>query len=232
MEIFKDIYSSAHAQQRFLNDFEIGIAFDRFQKASAALEAAKQLAKSSEQLVSNASQIVFSKFPQHAFTQNDREKCSRDINYYLRIITYCLVTGGTGPIDDYVLPGLDEIYRTFNLDPNCSIEALRYLKANHGLKREGATEVESYIDYLINFFLLLPEPLLVERLHPLAISDVKKQFPSQWVTLEITKYQDNFPIEGRVISNSNSLDDLVDKFEQNSGNFYTFYTGNISENSK
>lgn len=150
--------ATADVRGSYLSNTEMQVVFGRFNRAKAGLDAAKAFADNGQKWAQAAAEHVYKKFPyttqmegsQYASTKEGKEKCVRDIDHYLRTISYCCVVGGTGPLDEYVVAGLKEFNAALGLSSSWYIAALEFVRDNHGLSGDAAGEANIYLNYAIN----------------------------------------------------------------------------------
>ena len=145
------VISAADASGRFpsISDFEsVKGAFDR---ASARLEAAEKLASCIDKFTNQAVDAIYGS---GSYAQTNKDKCLRDIHHYLRLINYCLVTGGTGPLDEWGIAGMREVIRVQLLPTAAYIEAFAFIRdkadISNYMSQQATAELKSLLDYLIN----------------------------------------------------------------------------------
>ncbi len=145
------VIASADAAGRFPSISDIESVKGSFDRANARLEAAEKLATNIDRFTSKALDYVYGL---HSYEQANKDKCARDINHYLRLINYCLVTGGTGPLDEWGIAGMREVIRAQLLPTIAYVEAFTFIRDNldipSDMGQQAAAEFKNLLDYLIN----------------------------------------------------------------------------------
>jgi phycocyanin alpha chain len=136
---------------RVKNSRELRDMAEYYRAASISLDAARILEERRIEIIAEASSAVFKRFPEFESSQRMQASCMRDIDYFVRLISYCLVAGNSSLIDEYCV-GIKEVYSVFNLPFQCATVALLYFKNNHGLDAVQASTTNVYIDHLIKVF--------------------------------------------------------------------------------
>jgi GAF domain-containing protein len=62
-----------------------------------------------------------------------------------------------------------------------------------------------------------------------SISEIEQRYQGQWVTIEVTEVIKGFPKSGKVIFNSQKIEEIEDKISDFKGDLYTFYCGNLKK---
>ncbi len=77
--------------------------------------------------------------------------CLRDLDYYLRLITYGIVAGDVTPIEEIGIVGVREMYKSLGTPIEAVAEGVRAMKgvATSLLSGEDAAEAGAYFDYVI-----------------------------------------------------------------------------------
>lgn len=150
--------SSADLAGRFPSASDLESVQGSLQRAAARMEAAEKLASNYDAVAQEAVDAIYTKFPngsgRDVDSQTQKDKCKRDIVHYLRLVNYCLVVGGTGPIDEWGIAGAREVYRALGIDTSTYITGLSFIRnrgcAPRDMSAQALLEYNGYLDYLIN----------------------------------------------------------------------------------
>jgi phycoerythrin alpha chain len=154
------VVTAADAAGRFPSQNDLEAVQGNIQRAAARLEAAEKLATGLDAVTKEAGDACFNKYPylkqpgEAGENQTKVDKCYRDLAHYLRLINYCLVVGGTGPLDEWGIAGAREVYRTLRLPTAPYVEALTYTRdracSPRDMSPQALNEFKAYLDYAIN----------------------------------------------------------------------------------
>jgi allophycocyanin alpha subunit len=77
--------------------------------------------------------------------------CLRDMDYYLRLVTYGIIAGDVTPIEEIGIIGAKEMYRSLGTPLDAMAEAVREMKnaAMSMLTGSDAEEAGFYFDYVV-----------------------------------------------------------------------------------
>ncbi|PZO60830.1 MAG: bleomycin hydrolase [Phormidesmis priestleyi] len=152
--------ASADAAGRFPGSADLQAVQGGLQRAAARLEAAEKLNAGIDQVAKEAYDAAFKKYPylnnagEAGENQGKQDKCLRDIKHYMRLINYCLVVGGTGPLDEWGIAGAREVYRALNLPTAPYVTAMQFTRdracAPRDMSPQALSEFRSLLDYVIN----------------------------------------------------------------------------------
>ena len=154
------VVTAADAAGRFPTTSDLESVQGSLQRASARLEAAEKLASNLDQVAQEAYDAAIKKYPylnnegEANSTDTFKSKCLRDIKHYMRLINYCLVVGGTGPLDEWGIAGQREVYRSLNLPTAPYVEAFTFARnrgcAPRDMSSQALVEYNALLDYAIN----------------------------------------------------------------------------------
>ncbi len=148
---------NADAEARYLSPGELDRIRSFVSSGERRLRIAQTLTESRERIVKQAGDRLFQKRPDvvspggNAYGQEMTATCLRDLDYYLRLVTYGIVSGDVTPIEEIGLVGVKEMYNSLGTPIPAVAEGVRAMKEVAGslLSAEDSAEAGFYFDYVI-----------------------------------------------------------------------------------
>ena len=148
---------NADAEARYLSPGELDRIKGFVSSGERRLRIAQTLTESRDRIVKQAGDQLFQKRPDvvspggNAYGEQMTATCLRDLDYYLRLVTYGVVSGDVTPIEEIGLVGVKEMYNSLGTPIPGVVEGVRGLKnaASSLLSGEDAAEAGYYFDYVI-----------------------------------------------------------------------------------
>lgn len=157
MSIITKMIVNADAEVRYLTPGELDQIGMFVRSSDRRLRLVKTLTESRDFIVKQAADRLFQSRPQivarggNAYGQEKTATCLRDMDYYLRLISYSIAAGDGAPIQDIGIVGVCQMYKSLGTPIESVAESVRAMKtiAISILSGEDASEVGTYFDFLI-----------------------------------------------------------------------------------
>ncbi len=157
MSILMKLIVNADAEVRYPTPGELEQMKSFVMSGDRRLRLAQSLTQSRERIVKQSASQLFQKRPDlvspggNAYGEEMTATCLRDMDYYLRLISYSVVAGDATPIQEIGVIGIREMYSSLGTPIEAVAESVRAMKnvTTSMMSSEDASEVSAYFDYLI-----------------------------------------------------------------------------------
>lgn len=157
MSVVSRFILQADDELRYPTSGELRSIKDFLETGEQRMRIANTLAENEKKIVQQASKQLWQKRPDfiapggNAYGERQRALCLRDYGWYLRLITYGLLSGDKEPIEKIGLIGVREMYNSLGVPVPGMMESIRCLKqaSLSLLSAEDAVEAAPYFDYII-----------------------------------------------------------------------------------
>ncbi|PSN17456.1 allophycocyanin [filamentous cyanobacterium CCP5] len=157
MSIIQQTIARADTETRYLSPGEMDQIKDFLMSGDRRLKLVKALTESRDFIIKKAANELFQGQPNlvspggNAYGASMTATCLRDMDYYLRLVTYSVATGETSPMQDIGVIGARQMYQSLGTPVNAVAESIAKMKtiAMSLISAEDAGEVGGYFDYLV-----------------------------------------------------------------------------------
>ncbi len=157
MSVVSQVILQADDELRYPSTGELKSIKEFLQTGEQRTRIAATLAENEKKIVQESSKQLWQKRPDfiapggNAYGERQRALCLRDYGWYLRLITYGVLSGDKEPIEKIGLIGVREMYNSLGVPVPGMVESIRCLKkaSLDLLSKEDAAEAAPYFDYII-----------------------------------------------------------------------------------
>jgi allophycocyanin-B len=157
MSVVTQVILNADDELRYPSNGELRSIQNFLQTGSQRMRIATTLSENEKKIVQEASKELWKKRPDfiapggNAYGDKQRALCLRDYGWYLRLISYGVLSGDKEPIEKIGLIGVKEMYNSLGVPVPGMVESIRCLKsaALALMSDEDAAEASPYFDYII-----------------------------------------------------------------------------------
>jgi allophycocyanin-B len=166
MSLIKQVILDADEELRYPTPGELRMIRSFCQSGAERIQLAQQLEARAPTIVEKGTRQFWKICPRTPSNSGNRTKTAsakRDVGWYIRLISYCLLAGNDRPLQEIGLTGMKDLYANVGIPLANIVQFMRCLKAEaiKQLDEATAAEVVPYFDQIIQYIALPGPPYFV-----------------------------------------------------------------------